>query len=130
KFNKKLTALFTYANIIYNKDIIQGIPGYGTVYTNVGIVELRWKMTTKKTLRTELQELYTKQDQQSWAVLLAELTFAPHWFVAAYDEYNYGNDISSQRFHYYTVQGGYTMNATRITLGYGRQRAGILCVGG
>ena len=43
---------------------------------------------------------------------------------------NYGNDISSQRLHYYLLSAGYTYNTSRIALSYGRQREGILCVGG
>ncbi len=130
KLSKKVKLIFTYAYVIYNKDVIQGTPGYGIIYSNIAIAELSWKINSKKNLRTELQNLYTKEDQQSWAVLLAELTFVPHWFVAAFDEYNYGNDIADQRIHYYTGQLGYTKNTNRITIGYGRQRAGILCVGG
>ena len=130
KFSKRIKAIFTYAYVVYNKDVIQGTPGYGIIYSNIAIAELSWKINTKKNLRTELQNLTTKEDQQSWAVLLAELTFVPHWFVAAYDEYNYGNNIVDQRIHYYTGQLGYINNTNRITIGYGRTRAGILCVGG
>jgi len=38
---------------------------------------------------------------------------------------------SCQRhLHYYNVAAGYTQGATRIALRYGRQREGLLCVGG
>jgi hypothetical protein len=32
--------------------------------------------------------------------------------------------------HYYNFGTSYTQNATRFSLGYGRQRAGLFCVGG
>ena len=75
--------------------------------------------------------MYTEQNTKSWAVLLAEYTVAPHWFVAAFDQWNYGNDDSNERFHYITGQFGYTRGSNRVVKSvYGRQRPGILCVGG
>ncbi len=61
---------------------------------------------------------------------LLEYTVSPHWFVAAFDEFNYGNEKSSDRLHYPNISMGYTKGANRITLGYGKQREGLLCVGG
>ena len=40
------------------------------------------------------------------------------------------NDDEKKRFHYYNATVVYIKSATRIALGYGRQRAGIFCVGG
>ncbi len=130
KWNKKLRTILSYVFINYNKDVIEGREGFGHVYSHIGIMENVWKINSKNSLRTELQHLYTKQDQQSWALVLAEFSVSPHWFVAAFDEYNYGNEIVSQRLHYYTGTFGYTRGTNRIQLGYGRQRAGIFCVGG
>jgi len=44
--------------------------------------------------------------------------------------YNYGNAIAEKRIHYYNVATAFAVGSTRIALSYGRQRAGILCVGG
>lgn len=130
KLSKKVRATLTYMYQNYNKDVVEGRTGFGHVYAHITILELNIKLSSKRNLRTELQHLYTRQDKQSWALALAEYTIAPHWFIAAFDLYNYGNDNSSQRFHYATGQIGFNKNANRITVGYGRQRAGILCVGG
>ncbi|MEO8087147.1 MAG: DUF6029 family protein [Bacteroidota bacterium] len=130
KWNKKLRSIISYVYINYNKDVIEGREGFGHVYSHIGIIETNWKMSSKNSLRTELQHLYTKQDKQSWALVLAEFSVTPHWFVAAFDEYNYGNKIVEQRIHYYTGTFGYTRGTNRIQFGYGRQRAGIFCVGG
>ena len=46
------------------------------------------------------------------------------------DQYNYGNPVEGQKLHYIYGSLGYIKDATRITLGYGRQRAGLFCVGG
>jgi hypothetical protein len=86
-------------------------------------------------LRTELQHLSTKQDSGSWAELLVEWTMGEHWFVTVFDQYNYKegkyfmkNDPA--RVHYIGAQVGYIRGSTRITVGYGKQRAGIFCAGG
>ena len=136
KWSKSLRTILTYVYLNYNKDVIEGRDGFGHVYSHSAILETIWKITTKKTLRTELQHLYTKQDQQNWAVVLAEYTISPHWSLAAFDEYNYGNKHTDalgkydQRIHYFTGTVAFTHNANRFSVGYGRQRAGILCVGG
>ncbi len=130
KFSSNFKMNTHYMYIVYNKNIIQGIPGYGTFYSHIGVVEMFFKLTEKRTLRTELQHLYTEQDQKSWMMGLLEYTIAPHWFVAVLDQYNYGNPVAAKAIHYYNFQLGYTRNSNRIVLGYGKQREGIFCVGG
>ncbi|MFM8433315.1 MAG: DUF6029 family protein [Bacteroidota bacterium] len=130
KLNKKTRAILTYMRQAYNKEVIEGRDGFGIVRSHIGVLEIQHRITPKKSIRTEAQVLLTDQDQGSWALLLAEYTVAPHWFVAVFDQYNYGNPDQSLQLHYYTVQTGYTRGSNRVTIGYGRQRAGILCVGG
>jgi len=43
---------------------------------------------------------------------------------------NYGNPVESKRIHYPIITCGYIKDATRFTVSYGRQRAGLFCVGG
>lgn len=132
KFNKRLKGIFTYSNMVFNQAVIQGkVPAlYPTVYANIGVIDLTYKLAKKHAIRTELQGLFTKQDQQDWVTMLVEWTYSPHWFVAVMDQYNYGNKKSKQQIHYYFASVGYVKNANRVQLGYGRQRAGIFCVGG
>lgn len=130
KLSKKSKLILTGIYQKYNKEIVEGLEGKGTVYATIGIAELQYKITAKKSMRVELQHLYTKQDKQSWAMGLLEYSISPHWFFAVFDEYNYGNDDKDHRIHYFSASMGYTKGVTRITLGYGRQREGLLCVGG
>ncbi len=130
KINSKLKTTYTYMYQVFNKDKVQNVSGYGTVYSHIGVFELQYKLNTKRTIRTELQTMQTKQDFGSWAVALAEYTVSPHWFLAAIDQYNYGNKDSKKQVHYFSGSFGYTQNSTRIILGYGKQREGYLCVGG
>lgn len=128
KINRKWKTDFNYLNIIYNKDIIQGLAGYGTVYANVAIADITYKLKPRHSLRVEIQGLFTEQDHGNWTMGLLEYTIAPKWFVSISDQYNYGND--DEKLHYFNIAAGYKKGANRIQLGYGRQREGIVCIGG
>ena len=130
KLNKSNKIKLTYQNLFYNIDIIQGKPGKDPVLANVGVVDWLHKLNKKHSIRTELQGLFTEQDQGSWATMLVEYTYSPHWFVAFLNQYNYGNKDEGDRIHYPNLSVGYVKDASRITIGYGRQREGIFCVGG
>ena len=53
-----------------------------------------------------------------------------NFYAAFVDQYNYGNAEKNLRIHYYLVNVGFIKDGTRITLSYGKQRAGVFCVGG
>jgi len=59
---------------------------------------------------------------------LAEYTISPHYFFAVQNLYNYGN--TDKKLSYPTVSTGYNNGTSRFALSYGKQRAGIFCVGG
>ena len=148
KLNKNLKLTGTYCNLIYNMDIVQGLKGKGTIYADVYVLETNYKFNAKNALKTELQYLKTKQDKGDWATVFAEYTLAPHYFIAVMDQYNvievnkdvfntskveterHGITETQTRLHYPIVTFGYMKNTNRISLSYGRQRAGIFCVGG
>ena len=129
KLSDKTKIILNYVNLIYNKSVIEK-PGEPTVYAHIGIVDLTYKLTRQKSIRTELQHLFTEQDKGSWAMMLAEYSVAPNWYLTAFDEYNYGNDEEKKRLHYFTGAVAYVKKANRFSLSYGRQREGIFCVGG
>ena len=96
----------------------------------MAVVDVAYKINASHTIRVEAQSLLSKQDFGSWAMGMIEYTFAPNWFVAVIDQYNYGNSDSTKQIHYITGNTGFNKNGNRIMLQYGRQRAGIFCVGG
>ena len=69
----------------------------------------------------------TEQDFGSWAGFVTEYSMAPHWSFFVADQYNYGGD---DQVHYYQTGFSYSNKATRLALNYGRQRGGLICVGG
>ena len=130
KLSKKAKITLNYVYIEYNKNVLEGKLDYGVIYSHTGILDFTYKFNHTKSIRTELQHLYTKQDLGSWAMALVEFSMAPHWSVAAFAEYNYGNKKPDDRFFYPNVSSTYVHNSNRFSLSYGKQRAGLLCVGG
>ncbi len=129
----------------YNMDIIEGHPGEPMVDAFVWVTDLSYRFKRKHSIRWEMSQLLTKQDQGNWLATTIEYNFAPKWFLAIMDQYNYVNKDgvisyttpegeihkkTIEKLHYPTVSAGYTKGTTRVLLSYGRQREGILCVGG
>lgn len=129
KISNKLKLNIAYFNFVYNMAVIQGLIGKEPVYADIGVIDLAYKLDDTNTLRGELQYLRTKQDQGDWGTALLEYTH-PKFFVAFLDQYNIGNKDAAKRIHYVTGSVGYINGGTRFMLSYGRQRAGIFCVGG
>jgi hypothetical protein len=130
RINRNLKISLQYLNLFYNIAVIEGHPGEPDVKANIGIADIQYKLTPTKTLRFELQHSSTKQDKGDWASALVEYTVAPKWFFSIGDQYNYGNSDKDKRLHYYNASMGYTHQSSRIAFTWGRQREGIVCVGG
>lgn len=130
KFSSKVRGIFTYSNLVYNKDVILGKVGEETVYADVAIADITYKFDMRNSLRMEAQHLSTDQDQGDWATLLFEYSYSPHWYVAILDQYNYGNAEEGQQIHYYNISAGYINKGNRYSISYGRQKEGLFCVGG
>lgn len=134
KIVKKFKVKVMYMNLMVNNDVMNfaGINGKwkGKIYADIAVLDMTFKLKKKHAIRTEIQGMFTKQDMGDWGTLLIEYTYSPHWFVALMDQYNYGNPIEDNQLHYPYATLGYTNKNTRIAVGYGRQKAGLFCVGG
>ncbi len=139
ELRKKLSAdwelALTYMNLVYDIEVVQGKAGKPVVYADLFILEGMHNFNDRTSLRFEMQHLSTRQDHGNWATGLAELTFSPHWFLAAMVQYNYvGSDEleakGQEQLAYPLGSVGYIRGGNRFSMNYGRQRAGIFCVGG
>ena len=139
KVNKRIRYNFVIANQTYNKDFLEGkTPGeYGVINSTIGVLDLSYKIKKGHTLRMEVQTLIAKQletaskkEEGDWVMALAEYTISPNWFFTIQDMYNYGNDDESKRLHYININFGFLKGANRFSIGYGKKREGIFCVGG
>ena len=133
---KKVSSAFKFKaafyNQEYNKHVIEDeiFDDKDIVKANIGVLDMTWKFDARNSLRMELQGLWTEEDDGDWAALMLEYNVSPKWFFAVQDEYNYGNPSEDKQVHYYNLSFGYTQESNRISLRYGRQRDGLLCVGG
>ena len=141
KWSKTLETHFMAINLVYDKDVMenQGSHKYGDVKATILVLEGIYKFTPKNALRMEFQHLWAKIDSVlqepdningNWAFILAEYSFASHWFVSMFDEYNYGNVFTDRQLHYLNASATYKFESTMISLSGGKLRGGLLCVGG
>lgn len=148
KFSKNFTATLSYFHIVLNNNIAAVTKQPGNIASNTVVLELGYKFKNRSSLRTEMQVMFVNRidannnrvpfgtagsratDNGDWATLILEYTINSHWMISVMDQYNFGNYDKGKRAHhpYFTV--GYVTGATRIMASYGRQRAGMFCVGG
>ena len=132
KISNKFKVVLSYYYIMLNNNFLRLTLSEKPeiVHSHTGIADISYKFASRKMLRVELQHLATKQDYGNWAMVLAELTVSHAWSFSLMDEYNYGNEESYKRIHYFSGNIAYTKGTTRISLAYGKRRQGLLCVGG
>ncbi len=137
KINKKFSTIFSFYSIKINNDVIKiSNDSHGIIHANIGVGEFSYKFNSKHSLRTEVQGLFVQKenglikDKGNWATLLLEYSISPGWFFSFMNQYNYGNPDVNKRVNYPILTCGYIRDATRFTVSYGRQRAGLFCVGG
>ncbi len=128
KWNTKWQSVFSYINQYYNKKMIEETAG--EVNTNILAAEATYKFTTTRSIRIMGEHLWADHDKKNWAGATVEFNFNSKLSMYVLDLYNYGNDVSYLQNHYYNIGGAYRKNSTRIALNYGRQRGGLVCVGG
>ncbi len=137
KLNDKFKIVVMYINMFYNFSVVRGEPGHESLNAQIGVLDVNYKINKKHNLRGEFQLLMVDKnsegelhDQGNWTTFLLEYTVSPHWFLAVLDQFNYDNPDDSKEIHYPYFTGGYTKGTNRIAIGYGKQRAGLFCVGG
>ncbi|MBQ9254895.1 MAG: hypothetical protein IJ180_09005 [Bacteroidales bacterium] len=133
KFSKDYKMNFMYSYQTFNP-IAFGHAGNPMIYANIFVVDGTYKFSSHQSLKGEIQWLLTKQDYDEfakgdWLQLGAEYNLNGKWFFALSDQWNYGTE-QGDKVHYYNISVGCTQNTTRVSLSYGKQRQGILCIGG
>ena len=133
KLSKSTKLTCTYGYQIFNP-IVEGHKG-DLHHNHIVVADLTWKMNKKNVMRFEAEWMgsdskynHDVDDKRcgDWIMGLVEYNFTSAWFVSVSDQYAYRDGIGN----YYNVSVGYNHGATRIQLGYGKQREGLLCIGG
>jgi len=129
RWNNRFNTTLTMLDVIIDKGVALGGPlgVQGDIKAKVGVIEGTYRQDNGKSSRAVIQHLWTKQDKKNWVGLVYEYNFSTSLNLFIADGWNYG---SSDKIHYYNVGGSYSKNNTRLSLNYGRQRGGLICVGG
>ncbi|TDS51083.1 DUF6029 family protein [Myroides indicus] len=128
KWSKKWSSIFMFLNQYYNVGKLEFKPG--VVNVNIFSAESTYQFMDNKSVRLELQHLWADADKKNWMAGTVEFALNNNWSVFASDMYNYGNDDKEKRIHYYNAGVSFTKGTMRVSTSYGRQRGGLLCVGG
>lgn len=128
KWSKKWSGIYTYLNQYYNTRYVE--EAFGDVSTNVVVLDNTFSFNKSKSVRLQLQHHWANGGFKNWLASQVEINFNSTWSLFAQDAYNYGNTNANNKLHYYNL--GSTFNNGRyfLQLGYGRQRGGLICVGG
>lgn len=129
RWSSKWSTVASYQDVIIDKAVSKGgiLGSSGDIRAQIAVIEGTRRFEKGKALRMELQHLWTADDDKNWAAGVLEYNFNPSITVYAADSWNYGGE---QELHYYSVGGSYSKGRARFAMNYGRQRGGLICVGG
>jgi hypothetical protein len=145
-WSKRLKTVLTFQDVIIDKGVSEGGPLgiQGETHAYIGVLEATYKLEGGKSFRAVVQHLADKKGEKqlfndsgefidssildgNWAGAVVEYNFNSNFSLYAADAWNYGGNGEE---HYYSLGGSYTKGRTRVSMNYGRQRGGLICVGG
>ena len=133
-FTKKWTPSWqselTWIHQYYDKNLITDNFVYAVVKTHIVALESTHRFGKDQSVRWVAEHMWANADKKNWASATVEYNLNSKWSIYSTDLYNYGNDEQDQRNHYYNLGSAFRYKSTRVALSYGRQRGGLLCVGG
>lgn len=134
RWSSKWSSIATFQDVIIDKGVTEGGPlgTQGDIRAQIAVIEGTRKFEKGKALRMELQHLWIDKsrknvDRKNWVAGVLEYNFSPAFTLYAADAWNYEGE---GEIHYYSFGGSYTKGPARFALNYGRQRGGLICVGG
>lgn len=128
RLSKSWSTVLTFQNVIIDSGVVNSSPtGLSEIEASIAVAEFTKKFSNGSSTRFVAQHLWSEDDRKNWAAGVLEYNFNTKLSVYIADNWNYGglNEI-----HYYSVGGSYVKGNTRLGLNYGRQRGGLICIGG
>lgn len=129
KWSSAFRSVVTFQNVIIDKGVSLGGPLgiQGDIHASIGVLEGTYAFSGGRSVRVVAQHLWTEDDRKNWAGGVVEYNFNSSFNLYVADSYNYGGE---GEIHYYNIGGSYSKGRTRFSTNYGRQRGGLICVGG
>ncbi|MBW3519932.1 DUF6029 family protein [Flavobacterium sp. NKUCC04_CG] len=128
RWTEKWDTKFSYLKQYYHKKYVEDT--FGEVNSHFVGAEATYRFGTAQSVRLQGQHIWVDEDKKNWAGAMLEYNLNSTYGFFVNDIYNYGNEEEEQKIHYYNVGMSYTKSKTRVSVSYGRQRGGLLCVGG
>jgi len=129
KFSKSLNSTIGIQSVYYDKLTYEN-KLEDPVQTITPFTEIVYKIDKKKSMRTELQYLFTHQDHGDFLFALAEFNIAPNYSFSVSDMINTKPKKLDEVKHYYSFAAFYSLNQTRFGLAFVKQVEGVVCTGG
>ena len=131
QLTKDFRTTFLYVNQFYNKPWVEDQNIEEKVNTHIAYAEVIYNFTSTKSLRFDFEHMWADADFRNWVGGSAEYNFNEKLSLFVMDLVNYGNlKTEESQKHYLTVGSAYRFKSSRVMLSYGRQRGGLVCVGG
>lgn len=129
RWSKSWSTVATFQNVIIDKGVSLGGPlgVQGEIRATTAVAEATYRFSNGRSFRMVAQHLWTEQDRGNWAAGVFEYNFNSRLSAFVADSYNYGGE---GKIHYYNIGGAYSKGRTRFMINYGRQRGGLICIGG
>lgn len=134
RWSSRWSTIATFQDVIIDKGVSLGGPlgVQGDIRAQIGVIEGTRRFENGKALRMELQHLWIDKgrksvDRKNWAAAVLEYNFSSAITIYAADAWNYEGE---GKIHYYSFGGSYSKGSARFAVNYGRQRGGLICVGG
>lgn len=128
KWSPKLLSVITYLNQYYNARYVEET--VGEVNANTAIIENTIRTGKRNSVKWEIQHQWANGERKNWAASQLEFNLGERWSFFAIDLYNYGNVDVANRIHFYNTGIVFKKDGIRVQANYGRQRGGLICVGG
>lgn len=139
KMSSNFRGTLMYINQYYNDQYIRGIAQENVVKANILFAEGIYNFSGSRSITVGTEHMWADNDRGNWASLSLEYNHNLNWSVYVMDMYNYGfeegahliaGDTDSFDIHFYNAGIAYRKSSSRFTIGYGRQRGGLVCAGG
>jgi effector-binding domain-containing protein len=140
KFKNRQRLIVGIQRVEYNIEVYQFETGEPLVKTITPFAE--WTLPLKArpniddahprlqpSLLFEAQYLQTRENKGDFALGSVELDLAPKYSITATDMWNV-KPLTGKALHYPSLYVAYTMHQTRLSVGYAKQVAGVVCAGG
>ena len=135
KLNKHVTLTAIYSYQEFNPVVEGHEPDL--YHNHIVVGDVHWRVDRKNTLHFKAEWMgsdsfydpaqdHTDRRAGDWVMGFVEWNIGRHWFFSASDQYAYNDGVGN----YPSVTVGYTYGTTRLQMGYGKQREGLLCIGG